>query len=273
MIRVLSLGAGVQSSVVLLMSCRGELPKLDAAIFSDTGSEPQAVYEHLPWLEEQASAAGIPVHRVSNGSLKETALNGTRFVSLPMFIKNPDGSAGMMRRQCTKEFKIVPIERFIRRELLGLKPGKPAPPRSVEHWFGISADELWRVKISTARWQVKEYPLVGLPTAYLSQPYSRRACREWFARNYPGRALPRSSCTFCPFHSDEEWRAVRANPADWAEAVAFDKSIRGIRTGSIRGEGYLHPSLLPLDEVDFRTSEELGQGTLRFGDCMGECGT
>lgn len=35
MLRVLSLGAGVQSSVLLLMSCRGELPKLDAAVFAD----------------------------------------------------------------------------------------------------------------------------------------------------------------------------------------------------------------------------------------------
>ena len=33
---VLSLGAGVQSTTVLLMSCLGELPKLDAAVFADT---------------------------------------------------------------------------------------------------------------------------------------------------------------------------------------------------------------------------------------------
>ena len=36
-LNVLSLGAGVQSSTLLLMSCRGVLPKLDAAIFADTG--------------------------------------------------------------------------------------------------------------------------------------------------------------------------------------------------------------------------------------------
>ena len=40
--RVLSLGAGVQSSTLLLMACHGEL-ELDAAIFADTQWEPQWV--------------------------------------------------------------------------------------------------------------------------------------------------------------------------------------------------------------------------------------
>ena len=39
-LRILSLGAGVQSSVVLLMSIKGILPRLDAAIFADTQWEP-----------------------------------------------------------------------------------------------------------------------------------------------------------------------------------------------------------------------------------------
>ncbi len=64
MIDVLSLGAGVQSTCVLLMSCRGVLPKLDCAVFADTGWEPKAVYDHLEWLKGEAERAGIPVHVV-----------------------------------------------------------------------------------------------------------------------------------------------------------------------------------------------------------------
>ena len=52
-IKVLSLGAGVRSSTVLLMSYHGELPLLDAAIFADTQWEPKAVYEHLEWLKQE----------------------------------------------------------------------------------------------------------------------------------------------------------------------------------------------------------------------------
>lgn len=50
--QVLSLGAGVQSSTVLLMSIVGELESLDGAVFSDTGWEPQAVYDHLQTLSD-----------------------------------------------------------------------------------------------------------------------------------------------------------------------------------------------------------------------------
>ena len=41
MLHILSLGAGVQSSTMALMSARGDLPKPDAAIFADTGHEPR----------------------------------------------------------------------------------------------------------------------------------------------------------------------------------------------------------------------------------------
>jgi hypothetical protein len=46
--RILSLGAGVQSSTMALMAEAGEFGvKPDAAIFADTGWEPPQVYEHL----------------------------------------------------------------------------------------------------------------------------------------------------------------------------------------------------------------------------------
>jgi len=64
----------VQSSTVLLMSCRGLLPKLDCAIFADTGWEPKAVYENLAWLEQEAAKSGIPVYRVTAGNLRKDAL-------------------------------------------------------------------------------------------------------------------------------------------------------------------------------------------------------
>ena len=55
--RVPSLGAGVQSSTVLLMSLLGELDRLDAAIFADTQWEPAEVYDHLEKLKRQPPRA------------------------------------------------------------------------------------------------------------------------------------------------------------------------------------------------------------------------
>lgn len=71
MLRVLSLGAGVQSSTLLLMSELGELPRLDAAIFADTGAEPSYVYAWLEWLMAQVT---IPVYRVATGTLDADVL-------------------------------------------------------------------------------------------------------------------------------------------------------------------------------------------------------
>lgn len=47
--RVLSLGAGVQSSTLLPMAIEGEL-QIDRAIFADTQWEPRAVYQWLEYL-------------------------------------------------------------------------------------------------------------------------------------------------------------------------------------------------------------------------------
>jgi hypothetical protein len=46
-VRLLSLGAGVQSTAVLLLACDGAIPPFDAAYFADTGWEPKPVYANL----------------------------------------------------------------------------------------------------------------------------------------------------------------------------------------------------------------------------------
>ena len=302
MLRVLSLGAGVQSSTVLLMSCVGELPKLDAAVFADTGWEPRAVYEHLHRLENEAARAGIPVYRVSKGNIREDSLRATvrktkaqaaaelgvlagaakegpealaetaellkalspRYANMPLYTKNPDGSIGAIRRQCTREYKVEPIEQFIRRGLLGLAPRRPAPTGSVELWMGISADEQRRIRISQDQWKTHRYPLVfDLPKAY-----RRQDCLAWLTEHGFPRA-PRSACIGCPFHSDAEWRAIRADPEQWADVAEFDERIR--HRGGMRGELFLHRSGLPLVQVDFSTPEERGQ--MAFSEeCLGYCG-
>jgi hypothetical protein len=100
--RYLSLGAGVQSSTCLLLAVHGRIPTFDAAIFADTGREPGAVYEHLDRLEAIAAPAGIPIVRVTAGSIRRDALEPHhRFASMPLFTLGPAGEHGMARRQCT----------------------------------------------------------------------------------------------------------------------------------------------------------------------------
>ena len=123
---VISLGGGVQSSVMALMASGGAFDRVpDCAIFADTRWEPPSVYEHLEWLAGQLR---FPVHVVDNGrSLREdvkalTNHSGSRnYVDIPVYLKGRDGGGdGIARRQCTDNYKIRPIRRRIR-ELLGPK--------------------------------------------------------------------------------------------------------------------------------------------------------
>ena len=51
---VLSLGGGVQSSVMALMAGEGAFNRVpDCAIFADTHWEPPSVYDHIEWLKDR----------------------------------------------------------------------------------------------------------------------------------------------------------------------------------------------------------------------------
>jgi|SRR5215213_11152931 len=269
LLRVLSLGAGVQSSTLLLMSLAGELPRLEAAVFADTGWEPRAVYEHLDRLQAAAAAAGLPIYRVSAGNLRTDALDPThRFASMPLHVRRPDGRRGTIRRQCTREYKITPIRRQVR--ALWQAAGRPA----VQQWLGISADEAQRMRSSGVAYITHHYPLVDLGL-------TRQDCQAWLeAHGWP--RVPRSACVGCPFRSDGRRRELRDHaPAEWADAVAFDQAIRGghVRLGrpALRGHAYLHRSLVPLDQanLDHPTSPADQEGLLEgFGnECQGVCAT
>jgi hypothetical protein len=256
-IRTLSLGAGVQSTVLLLMALDGTLPELDCAIFADTGWEPAKVYRHLDLISAKAEEAGVPVLRVSNGDLRSDALNpGHRYASVPYFVRNPDGTEGMGRRQCTSEYKLAPIRRKVR-ELLGASPpGFRRVPkgRVAEQWIGFSVDEIGRVSDhDQVSYITKRYPLLELGM-------DRKTCERWLrARGWA--SVAKSACIGCPYHGNRQWRELRDNhPGEWADAVAFDEAIRkgGSRGLPLDGEAFLHRSRVPLSiaPIDRVTSAE-----------------
>lgn len=260
MMNIISLGAGVQSSTMALMAAHGEItPMPDCAIFADTQWEAGRVYSWLEWLKWEIRP--IPVYRVTAGDLRAdllASLNtiGQRFAAVPWFIRMPNGEQGMGRRQCTKEYKLRPIQRKIV-ELMG---GRPKGGASL--WIGISIDEAARVKPSRVQYISNRWPLI-------EKSMSRADCLGWMKRN-GYREPPRSSCIGCPFHNDNEWRSVKADPTDWASAVEVDKAIR--HQPKFKGEQYAHRSCIPLDQVDFSTDEDRGQLNMFNNECEGMCG-
>ncbi len=251
----------MQSTVMALQGDREMFgPRPDAAIFADTQWEPKGVYEHLDWLESELS---YPVYRVTAGNLREDALNmksvrsttDKKFMAIPLFT-----DTGIGRRQCTYDYKILPIRKKTR-ELLGLKPKQRANNIFAETWIGISWDEMQRMKDSGLRYIKNRWPL-------LEHKMHRYHCQQWFAENYPDRVLSKSACIGCPFHNNALWREMKNNdPTSWKDAVDFDAAIRDLTSQ----KQYLHSKKIPLDEVDLRNEEDMGQ--LSFLDeCDGMCG-
>lgn len=257
MMRVISLGAGVQSTTMALMAARGDLPMPDCAIFSDTGWEPAAVYRHLEWLVGELP---FPVHRVDRGNIRDDLMRCAEghWADVPAFVKNADGSIGLINRQCTKQYKIRPIRAKVR-ELLGIARKRSPASAVAEQWIGISTDEAMRMKPSMESWQVHKFPLI-------ERQMSRRDCLRWLAeRQYP--VPPKSSCIGCPYHSNDQWRALTA--AEFADAVEVDRAIRNSRS---KGELFLHRQCVPLDQVDFSTPDDWGQIDMFNNECEGMCG-
>lgn len=272
--RVLNLGAGVQSSCLALMAACGELPggvRPDVAVFADTGWEPPSVYEHLEWLKGQLD---FPVETVSAGDIRENLLNGVQpdgkpYLGIPAHLVKPDGKRSIARRQCTDDYKIKPIQSWIRQRL-GVQKGKIVPKHlQVEMWMGISADEMARAKDSQDVWITKRYPLIDIGA-------SRSQLQSWFMDNYPGRYLPRSACVGCPYKGDSEWKWLKtAYPDSFQEAVAVDAALREIPKvrDAITANGdsaYIHGSGVPLAEVDF--SATIDYDDMMREECDGLCG-
>lgn len=264
-LRVLSLGAGVQSTTLALMAARGEIEAPDCAIFADTGWEPKAVYEHLDRLE---AALPFPLYRVSAGNIRDGIIarrntTGGRYHSIPWFQISPSGQKGMGRRQCTSEYKLLPIRRKLR-DLLGAVPRQRIPVDTVTVMIGISTDEASRMKPSRDKWIKNVWPLIDLGI-------SRNGCLKWLEKN--GWTAPKSACVGCPFHSNAMWRDLKDNhPEEWADAVEVDRALRLGNNRGIKATEYMHRDCVPLDEVDLSTWEERGQPDLFNMECEGMCG-
>jgi hypothetical protein len=278
---VLNLGAGVQSTTLYLMFIDGLLPKLDAAIFADTQDEPAEVYRHLEWLE---SLGGPPIIRTTIGRLSDDLIRGInstgqRWISIPAFTASAtDEKEGRLRRQCSKEYKIIPIRRAIRDQVLGVAARRAVPRGvTVHQYIGISLDESGRAarirKSKMPRYLRVEFPLIE------KFFMARHHCEEFLAGRVPHKT-PKSACRFCPFHDDPTWARIKQDPTEWNAAVGVDAALRSDAVTKNRcrknnSPMFLHRSLQPLTQIEFAASPaKEKQSWLGFSrECLGVCGT
>lgn len=264
--RVLNLGGGVQSSALALMSARGELERLDYAIFADTGEESTETYDYLDHLETRVPFPILRVRRDGPGLgdylIEGTGLPRTGRQMAPFFTADPDG---MLPKHCSKEFKTRVVQAAMR-QLLGLAPGERGPRDPViEQWLGMTTDETQRVSVSEKRYLYHRYPLIERRMAKID-------LYPWYEQRQE-RVPPKSSCIFCPFNDPQRLARLLQHPIDGPRLVRFDAAIRPGFEG-MEGQVYLTRERKPILECDLRTPTQRGQGDMLLGDYCGdgECG-
>ena len=226
MFRVLSLGMGLQSVTLAFMSARGDLPMLDAAIFADTGGEKRATYDYLDYLRANVPFPIVIVSRdgpsLGEHTRASTALPKEGRQQLPFHTLMPDGTKGMLPKQCNSDWKKRVVHREIARMIRDATGAHRLPKAPVvEEWLGMTGDELNRLSQSEKAYIHHRYPLVEDSVRFV-----RAQCTEWLEERQI-RIPPRSACKFCPFQRNDEWRDMRDNhPLDFAEACDFDDATR-----------------------------------------------
>lgn len=274
--KIISLGLGVQSTALYYMSSIGELPRVDYAIFADLGKEKKKTIQYLKYLQGwQIKNNGIPIIVIRKKNLYKDLLNsenstGQRFSSIPAFTKNEDESIGMLRRQCTNEYKIEQVDKTIR-ELLDVKI---ILKQQIEIWKGISLEEIERLSIPDTKWKIHVYPFCKYRVSSKDSNKidfgilrTRNDIVNWY--EFKGFLIPpKSACVFCPYQSDATWYDMKVNePSDFKAAVRVDKAIRNSTKKGFLSQAFLHKSCKPLDEIVFSA----GLPDLWQGECSGNC--
>lgn len=270
---------------------------------------PESVYLHLDWMATQAkyldsqsplvgnfhrrsaywtheAGPGSPILVRTRGQISADLLRGEnstgqRFASIPAYTSSKEGGdEGMIRRQCTKEYKVDVIERCIRREILGLAPRQHVPKGVIIHqYIGISWDERSRAfdvrrrflddsGNEKANWRV-HFPLLTM-NGEMKAGWTRDDCEAYLRITVPHKVYG-SACILCPFKDDPAW-AYSMRPGPTRERlITIDTGLR--TPGTIVNRGldqklYLHRECRPIDQIDFTNERQLGFAM----ECEGGCG-
>ena len=231
--KILSCGAGMQSTALALMACEQaitgaslypDVPIYDAIIFCDLGLEPVWVKQQVEFIHCVCDEAGIPFYILDTPLYQDFLQNfgQRRTVSIPWWTLKEDGHKAKMPRNCTIDYKVEIIAKFIRWELLGYKKGQRLRPEDVkahELHMGFSAEEKHRCKENPNRLFVNKFPLVEMGLI-------RADNYKYILENWK-LDTKASACAFCPFHRNYFYQYVQQHePETYAAIVGVDNLLR-----------------------------------------------
>ena len=265
MLKVFSFGGGVQSTAALVLAAQGRI-EYRTFLFCNVGEDSENP-DTLTYVQEVARPFAarhgldlIELQKVRRDGSVDTVYRtitrpDTRSISIPVHMSN--GAPG--RRACTLDFKIRVVDRYLKRRLAARAPGVQAIVG-----LGISFDERLRVRYplidEETPWKMRDYPFVD-------GKIDRAQCLVIIQQ--AGLPVPpKSSCWFCPYHSQRTWQALRdTRPELFEQAVALERFINERRVVIGKDQVFLSRKCKPLPMA---TSEYL-QSSL-FEDDICESG-
>lgn len=266
-LRTFSYGGGVQSTAALVLAAQ---KRIDFSIFlfanvGDDSEHPATLRYVNDRARPRTDAHGIALHELRytkrDGSqptlYSEVVRRDNKSIDIPMRMS---GSGAPGNRTCTEDFKIVVIDRWMKKH--GANRETPGVIG-----LGISLDEYQRMRSDDPKhpFKTKEYPLIDMRL-------TRQDCINIIER--AGLPVPpKSSCWFCPYHRLATWQRMRHEEPDlfW-RSVEMERIANEKLQALERSPAYLTRLLIPLDQAttDSRQLDMFDEtdDTCESGFCM-----
>lgn len=235
--KILSFGAGMQSTALALMSCENAhaeengqeipfplVPVYDLVVFCDLGFEPPWVLSQVEFTRKACEWAGLPFKVLPSPLYDDFMRNfgERRTISIPWWTLGDDGHKSRMPRNCTIDYKVELISKFVRWEVLGYKKGqrlRDEDKKAHEMHMGFSAEEARRCKENPNPMFVNRFPLVDMGLT--------RADNFAYIKDVWGLETKASACCFCPYHKNYFFKYLKENlPETYEKLVGMDELLR-----------------------------------------------
>ncbi len=208
--KFISFSGGVESTTMALLYGKGA-----KAIFCDTGAEHELMYQRLDYVENMLKIIhdnDFEIIRIK----PDVKIKGEQINSLLDAVIVQKFMPSQMARYCTRQFKIEPIDNFLK--AIG----------ECELMIGLNADEIREGNYGLNENVKYYYPLQD-------DGYNRKDCEELLNQyglhpNFPAYML-RGGCKMCFFKTEKEYKAMYyMNPDEFESVNIFEKKYQDKRS-------------------------------------------
>jgi len=232
-VEYVSYGGGSPSLALIILNLKKQIKpitdrnQIDEIIFADTGWERTDIINQTKEIKKYVESFGFKFTIVQSelGTLEnylESQIKDDAFIPIPYHSKNK----GIGQRQCTSQFKIRPIHKYLR---------KTYGPISRIAQLGIHYDEFERVKDPQTKRDVNRFPLVDLKL--------RRADCVKIVEEEGLPIPPKSACVGCPYLPASRFISLSKDiPSDFERAEKIDSQLN-------KKKKYLSRTMIPLSSL------------------------